>query len=129
MRTTLGASQVKIARKHARAIDDLPPNPFVTAALNTEYPQADLPHHLKQLFHRRGLLQRVDKVSPDGSSYVCLWTVSADIREVAAEHVAHHCSPCGCGHSGIRNLGDGEYTCTTDSCDVRVSREVVDQYD
>jgi hypothetical protein len=125
MRSTLGASQTKLARKHARAIDDLPPNPFVTADAETVHPQADLPHHLKQLFHRRGVLQRVDKVSVDGSSYVCLWSVSSDIRQVAAEHVAHHDSPCGCGHSGIRNLGDGRYTCTTDDCDARVSREEV----
>jgi hypothetical protein len=55
-----------------------------------------------------------------------VWTTPTAIHDRAVDLARAQSSPCGCGHSGIRNLGDGEFTCTTDSCDIRVPREEVD---
>jgi hypothetical protein len=55
-----------------------------------------------------------------------VWTTPDPVHDRAADYARAQSSPCGCGHSGIRNLGDGEFTCTTNSCDVRVPREEVD---
>jgi len=110
--------------------------PCVTAVTSeygrevTDYPFADISESTRRKLQCAGLLEREYRRTPsnqrDGNG-TCIWELSDAAHERAAEWAATINSPCGCGHSGIRNLGDDEYTCTTDACDVRVSREVVER--
>jgi hypothetical protein len=60
-----------------------------------------------------------------GSS-VTVWLCPDRVRERAQEIVDSFESPVGCGHTGVRNLRNGGYTCTDDTCDIEVSRAEVD---
>jgi len=59
-------------------------------------------------------------------SRVKTWTCPREYRERAQVVLDGWDSPVGCGHTGIRNIPRGGYTCTTDDCDVEVRREEVD---
>jgi len=131
--TGLTSSQAGLVHDLAVEIDrHIPRGKFVTSEHGrevTDYPFADISESTRRKLQCAGLLEREYRRTPsnqrDGNG-TCIWELSDAAHERAAEWAATINSPCGCGHSGIRNLGDGEYTCTTDDCDVRVSREVVE---
>jgi len=133
-KTNLPLRKQKHVEQHALAIHQLPRGEFVTSERAGELERfafADLSNSTKRKLRCAGILRAVGRVRErDGrltETRARVWRVADAAHDYAAEIVAETDSPCGCGHSGIRNLGDGEYTCTTDSCDVRVSREVVER--
>jgi len=131
--TGLSTRRRNIAKQQAHAIDRLPRGEFVTSVRAGELDQfqyADLTMEMKRTLRCAGILlavgyvrNRTDALNPGQER---IWEVEDVVHDYAAEVVDSLNSPCGCGHSGIRNLGDGVFTCSTDGCDVRVSREEVD---
>jgi len=132
--TGLTNSQAGLVHDLAVEIDrHIPRGKFVTSEHGrevTDYPFADISESTRRKLQCAGLLEREYRRTPsnqrDGNG-TCIWELSDAAHERAAEWAATINSPCGCGHSGIRNLRDDEYTCTTDDCNVRVSREVVER--
>ena len=51
-----------------------------------------------------------------------LWGVPPRVDRWIAENVDTTTTPCGCS-TGVRNLGDGEFTCTNDDCPETFDRE------
>jgi len=132
--TDLPRKQRHTVRQHAAVIHQLPRGEFVTSERAGEldtFTFADLSLSTKRTLRCAGILRDVGRVREHDDRLTQtrgrVWVIEDAAHDYAAEVVAETNSPCGCGHSGIRNLGDGEYTCTTDSCDVRVSREVVER--
>jgi hypothetical protein len=132
--TGLSTRRRNIAKQQAHAINRLPRGVFVTSVRAGELEQfryADLTMSMKRTLRCAGILLPVgyvrnhtDRLNPGQER---IWMVEGVVHDYAAEVVDSLNSPCGCGHSGIRNLGDNQYTCTTDDCDVLVSREEVKQ--
>ena len=113
-------------RHHATTIADLPTGEFhvvisrdVSGATFAEVGQENL-----QKLRTMGAIRKVEKRKTSGSAYP-IWRVDETVRQRAEELVASRDSPCGCGHTGIRNLGGGWYSCTNDDCDVQVRRSEV----
>jgi hypothetical protein len=79
--------------------------------------------------HASSLIKVVGRVQPTNGagSSVTVWLCPERYRERAQEIVDSRDSPVGCGHSGVRNLRDGGFTCTDDDCDVEVSRAEVER--
>lgn len=75
-----------------------------------------------QLFDARGIIKFVER--NEHSRHVWrtnpgVWDYVQEFREEATW------TPC--GHTGVRNLGDGDYTCTCDSCDETFDRDTAEQ--
>ena len=127
----LTASAVGLVRSHADTLARLPAGPFHSSQRVRDngvdeprpYVAVD-PNEIEKLV-ARGVVDRVTRETGHCRCYN-IYRVPADVRERAQEIVERRDSPVGCGHSGIRNLGDGWYTCTSDNCDVRVRREEVE---
>ena len=125
--TPLTKSLGSYVYKHAEFIASLPAGEFhcVSGARSVVgVPFADLGQSRINRLRARNALEKVEKRKHDGSPYH-IWRVPADVQARAEETVANRTSPCGCGHTGIRNLGDSWYSCTNDDCDVRVRRSEV----
>jgi len=85
---------------------------------------------LKQLVGQ-GVIDRVRKETvehPTSTSPSVRWLykVPQEIHRGATRIVDKRDVPMPCGHAGIRNLGDGEYSCSFDGCDRRFTREEVE---
>ena len=129
---TLTASNVGLVRSHADTLARLPEGPFHSeqyirdSGVDEPRPYVAVdPNEIERLV-ARGV---VDRVARETGHYRCynIYRVPTGVRERAQEIVESRNSPCGCGHTGIRNLGDGRYTCCNDNCDVRVRREEVER--
>lgn len=80
-------------------------------------------------FCEKGILRSAGRAGDAYASRGHLWTVPMHI----SRWIEHNCqattTPCG-RSTGIRNLGDGWYSCTDDACDCRfraeTAREVLD---
>jgi len=130
----LSESAVNTIQKHARAIASAPADEFhCSAELADEEAGGDLEFHdldtsiLLQLsysgiFEERGSRRLAGRCG----SRVKTWTCPAEYRERAQAVIDGWNSPIGCGHTGVRNIPGGGYTCTTDDCDVEVGRSEVE---
>jgi len=124
--TSLGPRLSMFIRHHATTIVDLPAGEFhrVTSRAVDGAEFAEISHAKFEKLQAADVLTKVEKRRSRGSPYH-IWRVDETVRQRAEELVASRDSPCGCGHTGIRNLGDGWYSCTNDDCDVRVRRSEV----
>jgi transposase-like protein len=63
-----------------------------------------------------------------GASESCRWELADGVADWIRTHVAttSRCPSDDCECSGIRNLGDGEFTCSNDDCDARFGRETAE---
>ena len=61
----------------------------------------------------------------DIDNYSCLWEPREDITEWIERslELAGGCPASGCLSTGVKNIGDGEFTCTNGDCDCRFDRE------
>lgn len=84
--------------------------------------KADIPPALEETlnkFHQKGIIEIVEQAQQDSYRYNIYRTAPA-----AYEYVQLLPDPpSSCGHTGIRNLGAGRFTCTNDQCDVEFGRE------
>jgi hypothetical protein len=127
--TTLSNRQHNILREHAVRLDDRVPaagGPFTFASGPDSVPTVELPTRLQKRLRANSLVARVDRVRVNNGSPCSIVEMPAGIRRRLREMAAQTDSPCGCGHSGVSNLGDGWFSCARDYCDVRVRREEVD---
>jgi hypothetical protein len=129
----LSASAVATIKKHARVIAHAPGDEFHCSAtlagdgdtgLSFYDIDTDIVMQLSYtgIFKRTGSTKRTDR----GGSRVKTWTCPDEYRERAQAVLDGWDSPIGCGHTGVRNIPGGGFTCTTDDCDVEVPREGVD---
>lgn len=74
------------------------------------------------LFSRRDIIKIVKRDSVRGYVWRTRPEAYAQVERVRAEEKL---TPC--GHAGVRNLGDGEFTCTTDACEETFGREAAEE--
>jgi len=74
-------------------------------------------------FSQAGIVHCVRRKSVDGSTST-IWTTDKRAYEYVNNVISDPTTAGPCEHGGIRNLGDGEFTCTNDECDVRFGREI-----
>ena len=80
-----------------------------------------------------GLIQRAsDRPISDPEvegSYSWLWEPADGVREWIEHNVdlRGQCPAPDCDSRGVKNLGDGEFTCTNDDCDSRFDRETAEE--
>lgn len=73
-------------------------------------------------FAQAGIVSKVEERYYAGTKSA-VWTTNAAAWEYINECIdAPKAGPC--EHSGIRNLGDGEFTCTNDDCSKTFGRDV-----
>ena len=124
---------VQALPSYARTIVEAPEGEFIVDEVARRRGEG-LPHHtihpptLRRL-RELGLVVTVERRRTANHHWYRVLRVPPHVRARAEEIVAdrRRRSKCGCGHTGIRNLGDGQYTCCNDDCDVRVSREEVER--
>ena len=122
---------VQSLSSYARTLAEAPEGEFIVDSQARRRGE-DLPHHtihspaLRRL-RELGLVVEVERRRTANHHWYRVLRIPLYVRARAEEiiHDRRRRSPCGCGHSGIRNLGDGWYSCCNDDCDVRVSREEV----
>jgi len=130
----LSASAVNTIQKHARVIASAPDDEFhCSAELAADEAGSDLEFHevgtsiVLQLSHTGIFEERGSRrLAGRCGSRVKTWTCRPEYRERAQEVLDGWDSPIGCGHTGVRNIPGGGYTCTTDDCDVEVPRDEVE---
>lgn len=101
-------------RARREAAEELPPPS--EKWLRSEVP-AVLDESL-QKFRQLGIVQVVDGKQVGSNRYNIYRTAPAAARYV--DHLPEPGSPC--DHTGIRNLGGGEYTCGNERCAVRFDK-------
>ena len=122
-RETLGEGHGAYLRSHPTAAHRLrrAPEPF-------SYPDLDVPSDVFHSFIGRGIIKRdgTEAVTMDcGQTYPrWTWTVADGVRTWIDGHVdpPGECPEPDCEAAGIRNLGDGRYTCSRDECDSEFGR-------
>jgi len=127
--TTLSNRQHNILREHAVRLDDRVPadgGPFTFSVRPDTVPTVEVAEGLQKRLRANGLVARVDRVRVNNGSPCAIVEMPAGVRRRLREMAAQTDSPCGCGHSGVRNLGDGWFSCARDYCDVEVRREEVE---
>jgi|APHM01.1.fsa_nt_gi hypothetical protein len=89
----------------------------------------ELPTATVKRLHANSLIERAGQVAPstDTGSSVTVWRCPERYRDRAQQIVDRRDSPVGCGHSGIRNIPGGGFSCTHDDCDVEVPRAEVER--
>ena len=76
-------------------------------------------------FARAGVIQKVGKGNPKKNR--AIWMTTPGVYEWVQDTIAGaDRTPCQ-NATGIRNLGDGEYTCLDEDCDCRMDRETVEE--
>jgi len=115
-----GADQILRARKSAaRKL----PHP------DHEWQVSDVPDEISShvyKFSQAGIVHQVRKESYAGSAST-IWQTDRSAWEYVNDVVDSTTTAGPCDHPGIRNLGDGEFTCTTDECDATFGREIAIQ--
>lgn len=74
---------------------------------------------------RMDIVERVDKQQSESSWYY-RWSLTDQAERYAREILADR-DELPCGHSGVRNLAEGGYTCAFDQCDAEFGRETVEE--
>lgn len=74
-------------------------------------------------FSQKGVMEKSGDVI--GNTNANLWQTTTLAYEVVQDLSRKSETPC--GHSGVRNLGGGEYTCTEESCDNIFDRETAEE--
>lgn len=130
----LSPSAVNTIQKHARVIASAPDDEFhCSAELADDEAGSDLNFHdidtsiVQQLSHT-GIFEECGsrRLAGQCGSRVKTWTCPREYRERAQAVLEGWNSPIGCGHTGVRNIPRGGYTCCNDDCDVEVPREEVE---
>jgi|APHM01.1.fsa_nt_gi hypothetical protein len=122
-------------RAHGRVIANAPAEEFHISTRLCDDPAGDgLTHYPVQaqtarILSSKDVFKRVRRVRFERRSNpgVVLWRCPRKFRERAQQLVENWDSPIGCGHTGIRNVRDGGFTCTTDDCDREVERGEVER--
>jgi len=129
----LSASAVSAIQKHARVIASAPADEFhCSQELAASEAGGGLEFHdidtsiVLQLSHT-GIFEERGSQRLDGrcGSRVKVWTCPPEYRERAQAVLDSWNSPIGCGHTGVRNIPGGGFTCCNDDCDVEVPRDEV----
>jgi len=130
----LSASTVSTIQKHARVIASAPTDEFhCSQELADDEAGSDLEFHdidtsivlqlsYTGIFKERGSRRLFGRCG----SRVKTWTCPREYRERAQAVLDGWDSPIGCGHTGVRNIPRGGYTCCNDDCDVEVGRSEVE---
>jgi hypothetical protein len=101
-------------------------NPDATARLPSpaeEYELSDLPEEVRRTFRRfreHGIVEAVSR--SDGGPNV--YRTDPGAYEVARE-IRRERRTLPCGHGGMQNLRDGNYSCGDPDCDAQYDRETV----
>lgn len=114
--TYVSRAQCRALKQRQYVIDELPPagEPFRWSDLDIT--DADL-YKLSEV----DIIEKRDQI--DGSTSAHYWSTVPGIHEWAADHIDESArTPCGKA-TGVRNLGDGEFTCNNSDCDCRMTRE------
>jgi hypothetical protein len=90
----------------------------------------DSHHDVLQALCHRGAIEQVRRVkityeSDTSPSWRYRYRVAPWAYRLAVAQVRGRDAPMPCGHAGIRNLGDGEYTCCYDACELTYERAEV----
>lgn len=131
IRQGLTRSQARNIGVYAETLATLPREEFHSSETlrddpTVELPYADLHAGAKRLMTDKGLLTVVETRRIGGCNYN-IWDAPDDVLDRAQEYLDDSDTPVpGCPHRGLRNLGDGVYTCCNDDCDNSCSREEVD---
>lgn len=102
-------------------------NPDATARLPSpadEYRRSALPEEVQRVFKRfreHGVVERVGRTDDGANTY----RTDAGAYEVARE-IRRERRTLPCGHGGMRNLRDGDYTCGNPDCGAHYDRETVE---
>jgi hypothetical protein len=128
-----GVNNTKL-RAHCRAVAQLPAGPWHISTrvrdndnVDEDAEFAGVSKQTVMTLHRHGIIEPVGVIeTKHRAEGVSIWQCRRQYRERAQEILAARDGPVGCGHTGLRNLRDGGFTCTDDDCDVEVSREVLD---
>jgi hypothetical protein len=119
-------------RQNARAVTAVPSGEFHCSTQLRDNPAGDgmefvdLQQQSLVALHHAGVFERVRRIQlSDKSANISIWTCPRDYRERAQEIRDAQDSPIGCGHTGIRNIAGGGYTCLHDTCNVEVERDEV----
>jgi len=127
----LSQAQAQMSKLHAVEIAAFPTVPFVDsrqAAAETRYPHCEVVSSRKRTYRDKGILRVETRLVTTGGNYANVYSVPGAVTARAEHYAETMHSPCGCGHSGIRNIPDSDYyTCTTEGCDVRVTRAEVER--
>lgn len=131
IRQTLTKSQARYIEVYAETLAALPRDEFHSSETFRDDPAVEMPYAAlhagtKRSMMNKGLLTVVETRRMGGCNYN-IWRVPDDVLDRAQEYVDDSDTPVpGCPHRGLRNLGDGEYTCCNDDCDNSCSREEVE---
>jgi|APHM01.1.fsa_nt_gi hypothetical protein len=133
----LSKGVVKIIKHHASVIAAMPDGEFfISSRLDDDGAAAGITHYprLEQqktmVLQRHGIIHCERRVNPDDDQQghlVSIWNCDPACRERARNIISTRNTPIpACEHTGIRNIDGGGFTCTTDACDVEVSRDEVE---
>lgn len=87
--------------------------------------EIDNPNNLLQLLRVVGAVEKIDYERHRGSTvYVYRW--NEPIRKRLAEYW-ENLDTLPCGHTGMTNLSDGEYSCSNQDCEREYSQEVIEE--
>jgi hypothetical protein len=89
---------------------------------------ADVPNPLGdrvRRYHQYGVVRRVERGGRNREQ-PSTWETTRPAFEYVNDVVEKTHTPGPCDHKGVRNLGGGEYSCTTEDCEARFSREIAE---
>lgn len=91
-------------------------------------PKRDLPEETQDIVIRGAINQAILRVKKEyvNGQYRYRYELDPRIEALVRDHL-ESMNTLPCDHSGIRNLGDGEYSCTVDACDAVYERETVEE--
>jgi hypothetical protein len=105
-----------------------PPETFYAADIGDDQGAA-----LKQLT-RHKIVEQVEKeqydrdeMETEGAKRRWKYRLTDRAATRRDELLAQRDTPCPCGHGGIRNLGNGIYTCGLDGCNEQFARGEIDE--
>lgn len=126
--TGLSRSQARLLETCAQTVATLPDRFHCSGALDayTDLPYVDLDAGLKDQLRRRGILICVSQRRVRGGP-INLYEASAAAQTRAEKMLETRPETAvpGCPHTGLRNLGGDQYSCTEDGCNNSCSRDEV----
>lgn len=119
----------RILRCHRSASCELPPPDVEWVTDNDMAPDLhevgdDLANVVRR-FVEHGIIQPVGYADPQSSRRIYV-TNPKSFRWVE-QNIRENTTWTPCGHTGVRNLGDGEFTCVRDHCDETFPRSVAEE--
>lgn len=114
-----GVKQIRAVLERNRGVAQELPHP------EEQWTSAEMGLNNRQIhtFSRKGIIEKAGDVS--GNTNANLWKTTPRAYEYAKSIERKAAAPC--GYSGVKNLGDGEFTCTEKTCDCRFDRETAEQ--